>query len=410
MGPSPTEQEGQKKDLESPSPSRPSLLRRRWNHIMQPGSEAIINKPRANLHENRHSLRLVHELAEELQVRGKVSLTPRQLMFVFTPESHHVYPQVSDVLNSIKNPPCKSQGNITILHSSSKGKSRLTPDIRIRTSHPSNPVLCPPPPQPQEDRQRTSPLPRVQPQSTISADSSHNKRRHDHTNHTNKRSPLHPRPGRSSSRRRGRGAPSGGPRPSPSPSSSPSSSPRASQRRRRGRSRSRSRRQRRRRVRRRRIQNQHTPKHIRRRHRRRRIGRQALVVVDPLACDGVDGPEHAVLAVGARVLRAVEDDGVRVVDGDAEDGVLRLESARSHGRGGGGVFTFRAPAAVGMKPEKKPPREAGTQPWVKWPATTLWLRAQKRNSMMSPMAAVVVLGSKVRPSRPTETGLIAALA
>lgn len=135
-----------KKDLESPSPSRPSLLRRRWNHIMQPGSEAIINKPRANLHENRHSLRLVHELAEELQVRGKVSLTPRQLMFVFTPESHHVYPQVSDVLNSIKNPPCKSQGNITILHSSSKGKSRLAPDIRIRTSHPSKPVLCPPPP------------------------------------------------------------------------------------------------------------------------------------------------------------------------------------------------------------------------------------------------------------------------
>lgn len=155
MGPSPTEQEGQKKDLESPSPSRPSLLRRRWNHIMQPGSEAIINKPRANLHENRHSLRLVHELAEELQVRGKVSLTPRQLMFVFTPESHHVYPQVSDVLNSIKNPPYKSQGNITILHSSSKGKSRLAPDIRIRTSHPSNPVLCPPPPPPPTARRQT---------------------------------------------------------------------------------------------------------------------------------------------------------------------------------------------------------------------------------------------------------------
>lgn len=59
------------------SPSRPSLLRRRGNHIMQPGSEAIINKPWENLHENWHSLRLVNELAEELQVCGKWTLTPK---------------------------------------------------------------------------------------------------------------------------------------------------------------------------------------------------------------------------------------------------------------------------------------------------------------------------------------------
>lgn len=84
MVPPPTEQHEQKKTLNRRrcihlrmSPSRPSLLRRRWNHIMQPGSEAIINKPRENLHENWHSLRLVNELAEELQVRGKWTLTPK---------------------------------------------------------------------------------------------------------------------------------------------------------------------------------------------------------------------------------------------------------------------------------------------------------------------------------------------
>lgn len=83
-GQPPTEQHEQKKTLNRRrcnhlrmSPSRPSLLRRRWNHIMQPGSEAIINKPRENLHENWHSLRLVNELAEELQVRGKWTLTPK---------------------------------------------------------------------------------------------------------------------------------------------------------------------------------------------------------------------------------------------------------------------------------------------------------------------------------------------
>jgi hypothetical protein len=65
---------------------------------------------------------------------------------------------------------------------------------------------------------------------------------------------------------------------------------------------------------------------------------------------------------------------------------------------------------VGKKPEKKPLSSAGRQASEKGPATTLWLRGQKRNSITSPSCARITLGSKVRPSRPTDTGMVSAVA